>query len=932
MKPLIHHTLLFISLLFFSPISTGQMRKATEEPYIAGQLIVQLDEKSDLTEILSLLPTSYEFKINRLLSNHMRAWLIDFNPNVIDQFTALNLINRHQGITLCQNNHLIEIRSSIPNDPQFGQQWHHVNTGQNGGTIDADTDIDEVWSVTTGGKNALGHDIVVCILEQVNFSHNDLINNRWINVNEIPNNGIDDDNNGYVDDIYGWDLQSNSGNLPTGNSGHGTNVAGMIGAEGNNEIGVVGANWSVKMMNVTGYNVNSEASVVAAYNYPLSLRKLYNESNGKDGAFIVSTNASWGIDNANPNNYPIWCQFYDTLGKYGILNCGATTNSSINVDTNGDMPTACPSDYMIGIGRSGRNDNFAGGFGKTTINFAAPGIDVTTTANGNGYTSTTGTSFASPLTAGVVALLYSIPCASFMNKVLSNPQDGANLVLEALMNGTDPKTNLANYFITGGRLNAKKSFDILMNNCAPCQTSVVNITSSTDITTIELSKTPEAVNYKFYYRHTMDTDWMLINSTSTTIELTNLQSCALYEYYTLVSCSNEFGEASEISTFTTTGCESCSEIVYCETGTDTPIAQVSIQYPQEPHQTITTLTPTANWGSDLNSAYFAGDFVLVEDDSENGTEGCSTLLNPTELNGNIAVVTRSGCAFPVKAINVQNVGAKALLIINDQENGLVSLTGGGSSGDVTIPVAMISQIDGENLLNHLKSKKIASGLIGTQNEWIESIKFNNQLIISGNNSGYYGHNEHAITLFIGKENSFTLTPMFNGNPIDEYVQIWIDLNNDGTFDDNEILFKKSVPYNGLNNESIVLISNATEGLYRMRIQMANTTQPSYSACDQLAHGEVEDYCVNLVHSVNHFDNQETYIYPNPASEFFYFVTFSDLIKQLEVYSISGQLVFQQSITKTTTQINSEIFAKGVYFVNGISTDKTILFTTKLVIQ
>jgi hypothetical protein len=176
----------------------------------------------------------------------------------------------------------------------------------------------------------------------------------------------------------------------------------------------------------------------------------------------VATNASWGIDAANPANYPIWCGFYNTLGQQGIINCGATTNANLNVDVSGDMPTGCTSPYMVGVGRSDRNDNFAGGYGLTTIDFVAPGISVRTTSNTNNYTTTTGTSFASPLTAGVVALLYAIPCPNFMNNVIQSPQGGANFVLNALMNGVDQKPQLADSFITGGRLNAKRSMDLLM--------------------------------------------------------------------------------------------------------------------------------------------------------------------------------------------------------------------------------------------------------------------------------------------------------------------------------------------------------------------------------------------------------------------------------------------------------------------------------------
>jgi hypothetical protein len=456
-----YQKILLIIGLSLQIISFAQMRTAEQEPFIPGELIIQVDPATDVSKLFDPLPSLYNFRAVKELSPFINAWLVKFDAQTIGQMAALRMIQNLNTIKLAQNNHLVQIRNT-PNDTQFGQQWHHVNTGANNGTEDADIDTDEAWTITTGGTNALGHDIVVCILEGVNFSHVDLIDNHWINTGEIAGNGIDDDNNGYIDDIRGWNVNTNTGVLTGSSTGHGTSVAGMIGAKGNNNLGVVGANWKVKMLNVQGYNISSESSVIAAYNYPLTLRQRYNQTNGAQGAFVVATNASWGIDAANPANYPIWCGFYNTLGQQGIINCGATTNANLNVDVSGDMPTGCTSPYMVGVGRSDRNDNFAGGYGLTTIDFVAPGISVRTTSNTNNYTTTTGTSFASPLTAGVVALLYAIPCPNFMNNVIQSPQGGANFVLNALMNGVDQKPQLADSFITGGRLNAKRSMDLLM--------------------------------------------------------------------------------------------------------------------------------------------------------------------------------------------------------------------------------------------------------------------------------------------------------------------------------------------------------------------------------------------------------------------------------------------------------------------------------------
>ena len=128
-----------------------------------------------------------------------------------------------------------------------------------------------------------------------------MIDNHWVNAAEVPGNGVDDDGNGFVDDYNGWNASSGTDAISAG--GHGTSVSGMIGATGNNGNGGAGVNWDVDIMQIQMGGL-TESNVIAAYNYPYTMRNLYNTSNGTQGAFVVATNASWGIDGANPANYP----------------------------------------------------------------------------------------------------------------------------------------------------------------------------------------------------------------------------------------------------------------------------------------------------------------------------------------------------------------------------------------------------------------------------------------------------------------------------------------------------------------------------------------------------------------------------------------------------------------------------------------------------
>jgi len=846
---LLRKILIFSTLtLIFSNFSFSQLRGPLEEPYIPGHVIIQINEDVDIEKFTNQLPAQYGFSVNRQLSKIMRAWLLEFDIETLGQLEALRLMYDYPEVSIAQNNHIVEVRATVPNDPDYGDQWHHKNTGQNGGTLGADIKSEEAWDITTGGKNANGDDIVVCILEGVDFSHNDLQDNHWTNTDEIPGNGIDDDNNGFIDDINGWNVGNNSGDLTTGATGHGTNVAGMIGATGDNNVGVVGANWDVKMMNVIGYSTNSEASVVSAYEYPLVQRQRYNATNGEEGAFVVSTNASWGIDNANPDNYPIWCAFYDTLGKYGILNCGATSNSNINVDVSGDMPTACPSQFMVGVGRSDRNDNFQGGYGATTINLAAPGVNVTTTANGNGYTSTTGTSFSSPLTAGVIALMYSIPCPNFMSIVFSDPEAAADLVFNALMDGTDERPALVGNFVTGGRLNAKNAIDLLMEEvCSVCSTPSDIETSaiSANSATITYSENEDIGEYKIFYREVGFNQWNTIITTGNEVELTNLNSCSEYEYYMEVLCDSELSEPSTIFNFTTEGCDDCLTTDYCEVTVSNPGLEVAIWSPVSLEGDLVNYTETSGWGGDIEEGYIYGELVLVDDGSAAPSEGCNTLINTAELNGKIAVALRGSCNFTAKAMNAQDAGAIGLIIVNNTTD-MIQL--GGNDPDVEIPVIKITQTQGNEIITALENEEEIIAMIGNQNEFISSFEWDNVSENSGDNNGYFSSNT-LLEATVDEAITFSVTPGFDGPELSYGVQIWVDLDQNGTFETNEKLYESTDPVNGDLTDVITVPTSAEAGTTKLRVVMGYQGIGSNDlpdACVDFSSGEVEDYCLEVL--------------------------------------------------------------------------------------
>ncbi|MEO1715114.1 MAG: S8 family serine peptidase, partial [Bacteroidota bacterium] len=344
----------------------------------------------------------------------------------------------------------MEERNLEPNDPFFQNQWG-MDLIQAPG----------VWEFTTGGLTANGDTIVIGVLDSgFDIDHADLVDNLWTNWAEKNGlAGVDDDQNGYVDDVYGYNFAQNKPEHADGN--HGNPVTGILGASGNNEKGVSGVNWSVKVVPMT---VFTDFDIIEAYQYVKDLRDLYQNSNGTEGAFVVTTNASLGLSNRFCGEFPLWGAMYDQIGPSGILSVAATTNEDQDVEEVGDMPTTCLSDYLLSVTNSDRDDVKVqrAGFGAESIDLAAPGgpfgDGTYTILTENGYDiSFGGTSASCPHVAGAVALLYSLPSQRLADDALNRPGETALLIREAILAGVDELPSLQGQTVTGGRLNVYQS-------------------------------------------------------------------------------------------------------------------------------------------------------------------------------------------------------------------------------------------------------------------------------------------------------------------------------------------------------------------------------------------------------------------------------------------------------------------------------------------
>ncbi len=763
-----------------------------------GQMLIRVEPDANLRafteEMQHFQGKSTHFRMLREISKPMNIWLVSFDHTVINENDFLSYVSKQKEVETAQFNHLVKLRSTTPNDPQFPQQWQYINDGSNGGVVGADIDADLAWDISTGGVTANGDTIVVCIVDGgFDLNHEDWGDNLWVNHAEIPDNGIDDDNNGFIDDYYGWNTGTQNDDV-MGSPFHGTAVAGIVGAQGDNGIGVAGVNWNVKLMLVVG-GTGVESEVIEAYSYALNNRKKYNETGGAEGAFVVATNSSWGVDFGQPSDAPLWCAFYDTLGVNGILSAGATINDNQNVDVVGDLPTACPSDYLITVTNMDNTDNkvsFAG-YGATTIDLGAFGQGTWTMANG-GYGAFGGTSGATPHVTGAIALLYSAPCPTLASLALSDPQLAAEMVRDYILEGVDPNASLDGITTTGGRLNINNSIMMVMENCGPCPPpSNIQASDVTDTqATISWVVTDSVQTVDMRWRELGAMEWDTASDVGISITLLGLTPCTEYEVQLFSNCSDTTSGYTDSFVFQTDGC--------CEA-------------PSGLHLTVLdSLTSEFQWNPLLAADHYQLLFTF-----EDGT---------TILLDSLADTTALGPAYqPCVLVTVQ----------------VAAVCMSGDTTDFSTPLMFVSPGCGACMDNDY-----CEPAGSTSFEYIESVELEDLSNTSGDNGGYAFFEDMTTTLTTYQQYTALLTPGFQGGTsYDENFVLWIDFNQDGDFDDPGEEMADLEPTQTTTSITFMVPGDALAGATRMRVGMGYAFGAEVTPCATEVEGEYEDYCITI---------------------------------------------------------------------------------------
>ncbi len=402
-------------------VAVSDTRSQHAAEYVPRQVIVKMRVEtlmSGVDEIQTSLNTAV---VKRFRLTRAELW--EISGMSVEE--AVLLYRNDPRIEYIEPNYILHAENIAPDDPFFHQLWGLHNTGQRGGTADADIDAPEAWEI------AAGNGVIIGVIDTgVDWLHEDLSANIWTNTGEIPNNNIDDDGNGYVDDVRGWDFVNNDNN-PMDDHGHGTHVSGTIAGVGDNGIGVTGVCWAARIMPlkfIGADGMGTTADAIDAIEYATMM-----------GAKLTSN--SWGgVAYSSALREAI-----EASGDAGMLFIAAAGNDGLFTDFRSHYPSGYDLGNIISVAATDHNDNLASfsNYGATSVDLAAPGVDILSTLPNDSYGSKDGTSMATPHVSGVAGLLWSV-----------YPELSHLEIRDRILAAVDSLPSLSGKTVTGGRLNA----------------------------------------------------------------------------------------------------------------------------------------------------------------------------------------------------------------------------------------------------------------------------------------------------------------------------------------------------------------------------------------------------------------------------------------------------------------------------------------------
>jgi subtilisin family serine protease len=427
-----------------------------EYDHVPGELIVKFKNNNSKSLPFTLRSLGAEV-VKTYKSSGASLLRLNSKSKKSDLLRLAKQLALRSDVAYVEANTIMYMDAKLPNDPMFSDLYGMKNDGGSGGQSGSDIKATDAWDLTTGSKSVL----VGIIDTGVDYNHPDLKANYWTNPGETgldangidkSQNGIDDDGNGYIDDFRGWDFANND-NDPMDDNNHGTHCAGTIGGVGDNKEGVVGVNWNVSMVGLKFIGSGGSGSLdhaIQAIEYATKIGVDLTSNSWGGGGY--SQALSDAIAEAN---------------RAGILFVAAAGNSSANNDLDPHYPSSYDLPNIISVAATDSKDRLASFscYGASTVDLAAPGVDILSTVTGGKYEKFSGTSMATPHVAGLTALIKS-----------SFPNASADEIRFRILSNTDYISGLSGKVLTAGRANAFRSLE--MDVVAPSRVKDLSISDS----------------------------------------------------------------------------------------------------------------------------------------------------------------------------------------------------------------------------------------------------------------------------------------------------------------------------------------------------------------------------------------------------------------------------------------------------------------------